>query len=141
MSSYLGEGDDIQIVADASPTGLGAYLKINGRVVEYAFGYITRSDEKILKVKRHGSEGQQVWEALILLCSLRLWSNWWRAGRCSLRVRSDSVSALILVVKMKTSGVGTSIIAGELALDIGDALYTPNVCEHIPGVTNVIAGH
>ena len=24
LASYLGEGDDIQIVADASPTGLGA---------------------------------------------------------------------------------------------------------------------
>ena len=56
-------------------------------------------------------------------------------------MRSDSVSALVLVVKMKTSGTDTSIVAREMALDIGDALYAPNVAEHIPGIANVIADH
>ena len=46
-----------------------------------------------------------------------------------------------MVTKMKTSGVGTSIIAREMALDIGEALYTPNVAEHLPGIANVVAGH
>ena len=44
-------------------------------------------------------------------------------------------------MKCKTSGFGTSLISREVALDIGNALYEPNVCEHIPGVANLIADH
>ena len=128
-------------MADASPTGLGAFLRINNEVKEYAFDFITAEDERILKVKKLGSEGQQVWEGLVLLAALRLWRHHWQDKRVSLQVKSDSVSALILIVKMKTSGVGTSILAREMALNIADALYEPNVCEHIPGIANVIADH
>ena len=63
----------------------------------------------------------------------------WRDRRITLAVRSDSVSALIMLVKMKASGFGVGILSRELALDIGEALYEPNVCSHIPGTTNVIA--
>ena len=48
---------------------------------------------------------------------------------------------LFLVIKCKTSGYGTSVIARETALDIADALYEPNIAEHIPGTTNLIADH
>ena len=59
--------------------------------------------------------------------------------RISLAVRSDSVSALIMLAKMQASGYGVGTISRELALDIGEALYEPNVCSHIPGTTYVIA--
>ena len=131
----------MQIVADASPTGLGAFLRIHNVIKEYAFDFITADDERVLKVKKLGSEGQQVWEGLALLAALRLWRHHWQDKRVSLQVKPDSVSALIMVVKMKTSGVGTSILAREMALDIADALYEPSVCEHIPGIANVIADH
>ena len=85
------------------------------------------------------SEGQQVWAALALLASLRLWSPYWASQRSTVRVKSDSVSALILMMKLKTTGEGTSLIAREAALDIADAIYQPTVLEHIPGVTNTIA--
>ena len=42
---------------------------------------------------------------------------------------------------MKSSGIGTSILAREMALDIADALYEPTVGEHIPGVANVLVDH
>ena len=141
LAAYLQEGEVVQIVADASPTGLGAFLRIDGIIKEYAFEFISADDERILKVKKLGSEGQQVWEGLVLLAALRVWRHHWQDKRVSLQVKSDSVSALILVVKMKTSGVGTSILAREMALDIADALYEPSVCEHIPGIANVIADH
>ena len=86
----------MQIVADASPSGLGALLRINGVIKEYAFDFITANDERILKVKKLGSEGQQVWEALVLLAAIRPWREHWQDKRVSLQVKSDSVSALIL---------------------------------------------
>ena len=141
LAAYLQEGDVVQIVADASPTGLGVFMRINGVVKEYAFDFITANDERVLKVKKLGSEGQQIWEGLVLLVACRLWRHHWQDKRVSLQVKSDSVSALILVVKMKTSGIGTSILARDMALDIADALYEPSVCEHIPGIANVIADH
>ena len=72
LSSYLGEGDQVQIVRDASPVGLGAYLRINNEIAEYTFGEITSSDQDVLQVASGGSEGQQVWESLIILAALQL---------------------------------------------------------------------
>ena len=141
LSAYLQEGDLIEIVTDASPTGLGAFLRINGVIVEFAFGLLSTDDEKILMTKAGGSEGQQVWEALAVLAALRLWAPYWKEVRSTLMVRSDSVSALILLMKMKTSGAGTGVIAREVALDVAEALYEPHVCEHIPGISNIIADH
>ena len=56
-------------------------------------------------------------------------------------MRSDSVSALIMLIKLKANGAGTNTVARELALDICDALYEPNVAAHVPGVANIIADH
>ena len=139
LSSYLQEGDRVTIVTDASPLGIGAFLIINGIIKEYAFGPLTKRDEDILRVKRGGSEGQQAWEGLAILAALRLWSWVWRDRRISLAVRSDSVSALVMLVKMKADGFGVGIISREIALDVAESLYEPNICSHIPGTTNIIA--
>ena len=56
-----------------------------------------------------------------------------------MHIKSDSVSALILVLNMRTTGHGTGIIAREIALDIAQNVYRPNVVEHIPGVSNISA--
>ena len=44
-----------------------------------------------------------------------------------------------MVVRMKADGQGTSIIARELALDVGEALYEPAIGAHVPGISNIIA--
>ena len=122
--------------------GLGAFLVVNGVIKEFAFDDVTPEDERRLGVKTHGSsEGQQAFEALVVLAALRLWKPWWIHRRVCLEVRSDSDSALIMLIKLKASGTGTNIIARELALDIGDSLYEPNVAAHVPGVANTIAYH
>ena len=139
LSAYLQEGDRVTIVTDASPLGIGAFLIINGVIKEYAFGPLTKRDEDILRVKRGGSEGQQAWEGLAILAALRLWSWVWRDRRISLAVRSDSVSALMMLIKMKADGFGVGIISREIALDVAESLYEPNICSHIPGTTNIIA--
>ena len=141
LAAYRQEGDQYTVVTDASPLGLGAFLVKNGVITEFAFGTMNSIDEEVLKVKMGGSEGQQVWESLILLAALRLWSLVWRGRRITLAVQSDSVSALIMLIKMKADGIGTALISRELALDIAEAVYQPNVGSHIPGVTNVLADH
>ena len=45
------------------------------------------------------------------------------------------VTALVMVIRMKANGPGTSI----MALDIADCLYSPAIGEHVPGVTNKLA--
>ncbi len=53
-------------------------------------------------------------------------------------VRSDSVSGLTLVRRLKCTGKGPAIIARERALDIAHAIYRPDVAEHVPGLANKI---
>ena len=76
-----------------------------------------------------------------MLCALRLWSTRWRTKRVRLRVKGDNVSALVMIVRMKAKGASNALIARELALDIAEALYEPQVCSHIPGISNLIADH
>ena len=40
---------------------------------------------------------------------------------------------------MKAKAGCMSTLAREMALDIAEGLYSPNVVEHLPGVTNVTA--
>ena len=74
-----------------------------------------------------------------MLVALRLWKDRWLHSRVALKVKSDSISALILCLEFKTSGIGTSILAREIALDVACNEYSPTIVQHIPGVDNVIA--
>ena len=56
-----------------------------------------------------------------------------------LRVKSDSISALVLSLDLKTSGFGAGIIAREIALDVAATEYKPDVAEHVPGLDNDVA--
>ena len=110
-----------------------------GTVEEYFISGITSTDEEILSRQRGGSEGQQTWEALASLVALRHWSPRWKGKRVTLRVRSDSITALTMVLKLKAKGAGTSIISREMALDIAEAVYSPSIASHLPGVANITA--
>ena len=109
--------------------------------MEFAFGFISREDQQRLSATTSGSSGQQVWEALAVLAALRLWKGYWLSRRIVLEVKSDSVTALVMLIKLKATGVGAGIISREVALDIADALYEPAIASHVPGVANVIADH
>ena len=68
---------------------------------------------------------------------MRAWAHHWQGRRSIVRVRSDSISALVLVLKLKTSGAAAGIIARDIALDIASGVYEPHVTEHVPGIANV----
>ena len=53
----------------------------------------------------------------------------------------DSITAMVMMLRLKARGSGPSLIAREVALDMSEALYQPNVVGHLPGVANTIADY
>ena len=54
-------------------------------------------------------------------------------------VKQDSVSALTILLKCKTAGEAPAAIVREVALDMAESIYLPDVVQHVPGVSNVMA--
>ena len=96
-------------------------------------------DEDILQHKVGSANGQQAFEALAILVMLRTWAPRWKGRRVKLAVKSDSVSALTVLLKFKTIGEAPGVIAREIALDVAGSVYTPTLVRHIPGVANTVA--
>ena len=56
-----------------------------------------------------------------------------------IRVAGDNMASLAMVAEMQPHSASLGIVARELALDIADAMYEPQIAAHIPGVANVAA--
>jgi hypothetical protein len=77
------------------------------------------------------------WESLTLLIAARVWlPAHQQASR--LRLKSDSLAALRLAVRLCSSSPAMNRIGCELALDMANDVYQLELCEHIAGVTNAI---
>ena len=74
-----------------------------------------------------------------LSIALRHWSAKWLQTRVVLSIRSDNIAALSMLCKVSARSKALGIFARELALDISHACYSPEVVEHITGVSNVTA--
>ena len=74
-----------------------------------------------------------------MLVGLRLWSSVWLNRRCSLAVSGDSVTALTMVMHCRAASTKMNIIAREIALDVAESVYRPDVVVHLPGHCNVAA--
>ncbi len=46
------------------------------------------------------------------------------------------MSALTLLLQLRGKGQGPAAIGRELALDLAEGLYRPDVGEHVPGIAN-----
>ena len=135
VEEYYGTNGDCLICTDASTTGIGGFLATNGCITDYYHDALSADDYRILGQTSDDSKGQQVFEVLAILVSMRLWANKWADRRIRLTVRSDSVSALTLLLRFK-SGPTTSVIAREIAYDVALSLYQPTVAQHVAGVVN-----
>ena len=138
LAVHLGTGRDLEINLDASPWGLGGYLVEDGVITSWFQSKIEPEEAMILDITVGSSSAQQTVEALAALAALRVWHIRWCQAGVRLRVRSDSVAALIVVLKLKTKGRGSSIIAREMALDIAWSNFSPHIAEHVPGVANSV---
>ena len=70
------------------------------------------------------------------MVALRIWKAEWMQHRVKLEVRADNVTALTLVASLKASSPALARLARELALDLGDAAFRPDVVSHTPGVAS-----
>jgi hypothetical protein len=139
LEAYLNLGPVVRITWDASPFGIGAFLQVDEVVVAYFAAPLTRLDTEVFGYALGDSAGQQTWEALAPLCALRSWRTFWRHTRVRLAARGDNVGSLHMMMELKIRGDGPTKIARELALELGDGAYAPEVTEHIPGLINIEA--
>ena len=84
------------------------------------------------------ADGQQLWECLAILVAIDMWSKLWNQQRIILKVRSDNVGALTLLLKMRPANATIAIVARELALRLADLSFPPDAM-HTPGVAHVLA--
>ena len=140
VDSHFRRGTRVDIVTDASPFGLGAVLAIDGVPVEYFGIPTTAEDAQQMGLElTYTSECQQAFEALVILVALREWRHAWATTRCVLHVNSDNMAALAMMCKMQPHSPSLGVVAREVALDVADAVYDPQVATHVPGVANVCA--
>ena len=137
-AAYLREGTYVEIGTDASPWGMGGWLSVDGRIKEYFASPITSEDVSMYGLDTGTPAGQQVWECLAVLVALDIWRNQWADARVNLQVRSDNVTALTLLVKMRPGSPQIAIIAREIALHLVEFSFPPDAM-HTPGVAHVLA--
>ena len=49
------------------------------------------------------------------------------------------MASLVMMLSLRAKGAGPAAIARELALELGDGSFAPDLVEHLPGVVNVEA--
>ena len=136
LRTHFGRGDDVLICTDASTIALGGFLALRGVIVAYFSSSLSDSELDVLGHVRGCAKGQQTFEALAILVALRLWSSQWAQSRARPTVRSDSVSALTVLIKFKAAGRGPSIVAREIALEYAQSTYAPTLAQHVSGLAN-----
>ena len=137
LDAHLRRGEPITITTDASPYGIGAVLEVGGVITSFFSDGLSALDRALLSIEPSPSSvDQQVLEAFAILVALRHWCDQWRGRRVRLSVRTDNVAALTLLCKMQPHSARLGLIAREIALDISASCYTPDVAEHVPGISN-----
>ena len=100
--------------------------------------YVSPDDTSKFGIQIGDGNGQQLWEALAILVAVDLWSAHWKQQRIVLKVRSDNVTALTLLTKMRPPSPSIAVVARELAMRLVDMSFPPDA-EHTPGVGHVLA--
>jgi hypothetical protein len=138
--AYRRAGTVVEIGTDASPWGLGGWLKVNGEYTQYFATKLTTADSEKFHTPLGNSDGQQVWEAFAVLVAVVIWSDTWTQDRIILKVKSDNVTALTMLTKMRTKpgSPALAMIARELALRLVDLSFPPDA-EHVAGAGHVFA--
>ena len=139
LEAYLGMGPLVELALDASPWGLGGVLIVGNHPVSFFSSQLTALDYQRFGFEPGSPNGQQCWECLCALVALRHYHVRWLRSRIRLMVRGDSYCMLSLLLKLRppTFSPSLGLVARELALDISEAVYTPDIATHVPGMSNV----
>lgn len=138
LAVHLRQGSSVEFNLDASPWGMGGFLSRDGHILSWFAVALSDADCENLDIEIGASASQQAVEALAVLIALRIWAQHWQTHGTLLRVKSDSITALTMALKLQASGHATSIVAREIALEVAAANYYPVVAMHVPGIANVI---
>ena len=136
-SAWLYPQTTMTMILDASPYGLGGVLVSAGRIISWFASPLTHLDEQTFHHDIGADSGQQVWEALCILVALRVWKSKWATQQCTLTVKSDNISALVMASRLKITS--SKLISQEIALELSEAAFMPRHVIHVPGVMNVWA--
>eukprot|EP00435_Cladocopium_sp_Y103_P067813 s347_g30.t1 len=130
--------DGWEIITDACPWGIGGVLYQHGVPKRWFSSPLTSEILQKFKAQVGDPAFNTAWEALALLVALRLWlTKFPRAF--TMRVKSDNVGALRMLLKLTSQSSALATIAREVALDIAGGNYQIGELMHVPGVTNVAA--
>jgi hypothetical protein len=125
------------IVVDACPWGMGGILVRHHRVVEYYFCRVSSHDVRRFSAKVGESGYTTLWECLALLLAARIWLvN--RDDPTFIQVRSDSLGALRMAMKVSSKSPAMNAIAQEIALHMATRDFELAILKHIPGISNEI---
>jgi len=117
--------------------------------VRYFASAVSAADCAKFKLTLGDPKGQQLWEALAVLVAIDLWGSRCLLERVVLSVKSDNVSALTLLTKMRPSAahddqgsripnMTMAVIARELAMRLVHMSFPPDAV-HTPGLGHIIA--
>jgi hypothetical protein len=130
--------EDWEIITDACPWGIGGVLYKRGAPTRWFASELTKPLLEKFKAKKGDPAFNTLWEALALLVGLRLW-----LAKCpkhlSVRVKSDNVGALRMLLNLASRKELMSIVAREVALDVAAGNYRLTELVHVSGITNVVA--
>ena len=139
LEAFRGRGPVVAMSFDASPWGAGGFLTVDGQLKSWFTTAFSQVDENAVGLSFGTSSSQQVAEALAILFGLRSWLSAWESSAPVLEVRSDSVTALSMVARMRSSSPHVGVVAREIALTLAASVVRPRVIEHTPGVANKVA--
>ncbi|CAE8637383.1 unnamed protein product, partial [Polarella glacialis] len=123
------------ITVDASPRGFGAWLAVDGTPSTWLAGAWTDEDATRLGARIGNCQGQNAWEALGILICFRTWLC--TVAKERVRLRSDSVNALVAIAKERSKSQAVNLIAREIALDLAELNYVVDLeTVHLPAVFN-----
>ena len=135
--SWLNPQTVLTMILDASPFGLGGVLIASDKVISWFASDLTHDDVRIHGHEVGADAGQQTWEALCILVAMTLWARHWLGYQCTLTIKSDNISALVMASRLKITS--SELISQELALLLSEASYMPRHVIHVPGVMNAWA--
>ncbi|HIG16147.1 MAG TPA: hypothetical protein EYQ31_01985 [Candidatus Handelsmanbacteria bacterium] len=128
------------IVVDASPWGMGGILyNTEAEPVAFFADTFTATDEEVLSATRGLSDHMTLWEGLTILVAMRTWREEDDHRSLLVYIKSDSLSACRMLLKLAARSPSCNVIAKELALDLSECAHPPILAEHIPGIVNVTA--
>ena len=127
-----------EITTDASPWGIGGVVRLNGNIAGAFAEQLSTDILNKFNAVKGDPKHTTLWEGLALLVAFRLWLPGLGFGAV-VRVKSDSLSSLLMLSKGKAKSLELNCIAREIALDQALQLYRLTFLVHIPGVTNLEA--